>query len=219
MEMSLTGVVILLTMLVTLSICSYVTWRRFGKEFIGEIVLVKEPPSEISAMMAAYINSSRKETADYLTYIGLLELISKGFVVIEDYVDLKKFNKVKKNTEITDDKTEDEIKKEKKTVEIVGIEKYYRQITKKKYGFNMEEILSYFKKLFPFSQALQLQKNAIEMLEKSIKMSGFEDKKEYIENELNIFIYKDNKFMKSFGNELFANEILEGNYRDYYEEF
>lgn len=436
MEISLTQIIILLIMLITLVIYSYITWKKFGKNSVDEIISVSEPPKEISAMMAAYMDGS-KQTID-LAYLGLLELISKEFVIIEDYVDLK-------NYKVTED--EHEIKKDKKTVEIVDIEKYYRQITKKKYGFNMgkindygcrqwelseeermileflieydkesilgykkpimnqllkilevlkekfdgrgnyaflyligiksinsekwdkrfynsnwklkilyiiiiflfgillfifegmnaivplivlfptffwaillsnilflilktkafpvliklmislligafcgivyfsaglmlflfgiagvlitlttillvlyfrnvgkftdrgarikkdlegfkmyvksgevkkfndvEELISYFKKILPFSQALKVQKHVVEMIKKSIEISGLEDKKEYIENTLNIFIYKNDKFMKSFGNEIFAkeilekasNEALEGNY---YEEF
>ena len=436
MEISLTQIIILLIMLVTLAIYSYITWKKFGKNSVDEIISVSEAPKEISAMMAAYMDGS-KQTID-LAYLGLLELISKEFVIIEDYVDLK-------NYKVTED--EHEIKKDKKTVEIVDIEKYYRQITKKKYGFNMgkindygcrqwelseeermileflieydkesilgykkpimnqllkilevlkekfdgrgnyaflyligiksvnrekwdkrfynsnwkfkilyiiiiflfgillfifegmnaivplivifptffwaillsnilflilktkafsvliklmislligafcgivyfsaglmlfpfgiagviitlvtillvlyfrnigkftdrgarikkdlegfkmyvksgevkkfndvEELISYFKKILPFSQALKVQKHVVEMIKKSIEISGFEDKKEYIENTLNIFIYKNDKFMKSFGNEIFtkeilekaSNEALEGNY---YEEF
>ena len=436
MEISLTQIIILLIMLITLVIYSYITWKKFGKNSVDEIISVSEPPKEISAMMAAYMDGS-KQTID-LAYLGLLELISKEFVIIEDYVDLK-------NYKVTED--EHEIKKDKKTVEIVDIEKYYRQITKKKYGFNMckindygcrqwelseeermileflieydkesilgyknpimnqllkilevlkekfdgrgnhtflyligiksinrekwdkrfynsnwklkilyiiiiflfgillfifegmnaivplivlfptffwaillsnilflilktkgfpvliklmisiligvfcgivyfsaglmlfpfgiagviitlvtillvlyfrnigkftdggakikkdlegfkmyvksgevkkfndvEELISYFKKILPFSQALKVQKHVVEMVKKSIETSGFNDKKEYIENMLNIFIYKNDKFMKSFGNEIFAkeilekasNEALEGNY---YEEF
>ena len=136
MEISLTQIIILLIMLITLAIHSYITWKKSGKDSVYEIMSVSEPPKEISAMMATYINSSRKEIPDYLVYIGLLELINKGFVIIEDYVDLKKYNKVKKNSKMTED--EYEIKKDKKTVEIIDIEKYYRQITKKKYGFNMQ---------------------------------------------------------------------------------
>ena len=437
MEISLTQIIILLIMLVTLAIYSYITWKKFGKDSVDEIISVSEPPKEISAMMTAYINSSQKEMSNYLVYIGLLELISKGFVIIEDYVDLKKYNKVKKNSKMTED--EYEIKKDKKTVEIIDIEKYYRQITKKKYAFNMEkvndygcrqwelseeermvleflieydkdtilghkkpimeqflkilevvkekfdgrgnytflyligiksinkkkwdkrlytsnwrfrifyiiiiflfgiflfifegfegivpliiffpmyfwamllsgllfvilknkmfpmvirlavfiliglfeviilffsglmiyglgisgiiltlvailqffyfknigkytdrgievkrnleglkkyiksgetrkfenieEMILYFKKILPFSQALEVQKHVVKMVEKSIEISGFNDKKEYIQNMLNIFIYKNDKFMKSFGNEIFTNEILEGNY---YEKF
>ena len=436
MEISLTQIIILLIMLITLVIYSYITWKKFGKNSVDEIISVSEPPKEISAMMAAYMDGS-KQTID-LAYLGLLELISKEFVIIEDYVDLK-------NYKVTED--EHEIKKDKKTVEIVDIKKYYRQITKKKYGFNMgkindygcrqwelseeermileflieydkesilgyknpimnqllkilevlkekfdgrgnyaflyligiksinrekwdkrfynsnwklkilyiiiiflfgillfifegmnaivplivlfptflwaillsnilflilktkgfpvliklmislligvfcgivyfsaglmlfpfgiagviitlvtillvlyfrnigkftdggakikkdlegfkmyvksgevkkfndvEELISYFKKILPFSQALKVQKHVVKMIKKSIEISGFEDKKEYIENTLNIFIYKNDKFMKSFGNEIFAkeilekasNEALEGNY---YEEF
>lgn len=81
---------------------------------------------------------------------------------------------------------------------------------------NIEEMILYFKKILPFSQALEVQKHVVKMVEKSIEISGFNDKKEYIENMLNIFIYKNDKFMKSFGNEIFTNEILEGNY---YEKF
>ena len=436
MEISLTQIIILLIMLITLVIYSYITWEKFGKDSVDEIMSVSEPPKEISAMMAAYMDGS-KQTID-LAYLGLLELISKEFVIIEDYVDLK-------NYKVTED--EHEIKKDKKTVEIVDIEKYYRQITKKKYGFNMgkindygcrqwelseeermileflieydkesilgykkpimnqllkilevlkekfdgrgnyaflyligiksinrekwdkrfynsnwkfkilyiiiiflfgillfifegmkaivplivlfpiffwvillsnilflilktkafpvlmrlmislligafcgimyfwagfmlflfgiagvlitlstillvlyfrnigkftdrgievkrnleglkkyiksgetrkfeniEEMILYFKKILLFSQALEVQKHVVKMVEKSIEISGFNDKKEYIENMLNIFIYKNDKFMKSFGNEIFSkeilekasNEALEGNY---YEEF
>ena len=431
MEISLTQIIILLIMLITLVIYSYITWKKFGKNSVDEIISVSEPPKEISAMMAAYMDGS-KQTID-LAYLGLLELISKEFVIIQDYVDLK-------NYKVTED--EHEIKKDKKTVEIVDIEKYYRQITKKKYGFNMgkindygcrqwelseeermileflieydkesilgyknpimnqllkilevlkekfdgrgnyaflyligiksinrekwdkrfynsnwklkilyiiiiflfgillfifegmnaivplivlfptffwaillsnilflilktkgfpvliklmislligvfcgivyfsaglmlfpfeiagviitlvtillvlyfrnigkftdggakikkdlegfkmyvksgevkkfndvEELISYFKKILPFSQALKVQKHVVEMIKKSIEISGFEDKKEYIENTLNIFIYKNDKFMKSFAKEILekaSNEALEGNY---YEEF
>ena len=431
MEISSTQIIILLIMLITLVIYSYITWKKFGKNSVDEIISVSEPPKEISAMMAAYMDGS-KQTID-LAYLGLLELISKEFVIIEDYVDLK-------NYKVTED--EHEIKKDKKTVEIVDIEKYYRQITKKKYGFNMckindygcrqwelseeermileflieydkesilgyknpimnqllkilevlkekfdgrgnyaflyligiksinrekwdkrfynsnwklkilyiiiiflfgillfifegmnaivplivlfptffwaillsnilflilktkgfpvliklmislligvfcgivyfsvglmlfpfgiagviitlvtillvlyfrnigkftdggakikkdlegfkmyvksgevkkfndvEELISYFKKILPFSQALKVQKHVVEMIKKSIEISGFEDKKEYIENTLNIFIYKNDKFMKSFAKEILekaSNEALEGNY---YEEF
>ena len=431
MEISLTQIIILLIMLITLLIYSYITWKKFGKNSVDKIISVSEPPKEISAMMAAYMDGS-KQTID-LAYLGLLELISKEFVIIEDYVDLK-------NYKVTED--EHEIKKDKKTVEIVDIEKYYRQITKKKYGFNMgkindygcrqwelseeermileflieydkesilgykkpimnqllkilevlkekfdgrgnyaflyligiksinrekwdkrfynsnwkfkilyiiiiflfgillfifegmnaivplivlfptffwaillsnilflilktkafpvliklmislligafcgivyfsagvvlflfgiagvlitlttillvlyfrnvgkftdggarikkdlegfkmyvksgevkkfndvEELISYFKKILPFSQALKVQKHVVEMVKKSIEISGFNDKKEYIENMLNIFIYKNDKFMKSFAKEILekaSNEALEGNY---YEEF
>ena len=436
MEISSTQIIILLIMLITLVIYSYITWKKFGKNSVDEIISVSEPPKEISAMMAAYMDGS-KQTID-LAYLGLLELISKEFVIIEDYVDLK-------NYKVTED--EHEIKKDKKTVEIVDIEKYYRQITKKKYGFNMckindygcrqwelseeermileflieydkesilgyknpimnqllkilevlkekfdgrgnyaflyligiksinrekwdkrfynsnwkfktlyiiiiflfgillfifegmnaivplivlfptffwaillsnilflilktkgfpvliklmislligvfcgivyfsaglmlfpfeiagviitlvtillvlyfrnigkftdggakikkdlegfkmyvksgevkkfndvEELISYFKKILPFSQALKVQKHVVEMIKKSIEISGLEDKKEYIENTLNIFIYKNDKFMKSFAKEILekaSNEALEGNYYEefYYEEF
>ena len=89
---------------------------------------------------------------------------------------------------------------------------------------DVEELISYFKKILPFSQALKVQKHVVEMVKKSIEISGFNDKKEYIENMLNIFIYKNDKFMKSFVNEIFTNEILESARNDalggnYYEEF
>lgn len=132
MEISLTQIIILLIMLVTLAIYSYITWKKFGKDSVDEIMSVSEPPKEISAMMAAYMDGS-KQTID-LAYLGLLELISKEFVIIEDCVDLK-------NYKVTEDGHK--IKKDKKTVEIVDIEKYYRQITKKKYGFNMEKVNDY----------------------------------------------------------------------------
>ncbi|EEX74045.1 DUF2207 domain-containing protein [Leptotrichia hofstadii] len=119
MEISLTQIMILLIMLVTLAIYSYITWKKFGKDSVDEIISVSEPPKEISAMMTAYINSSQKEMSNYLVYIGLLELISKGFVIIEDYVDLKKYNKVKKNSKMTED--EYEIKKIKKLLKLLTL--------------------------------------------------------------------------------------------------
>ena len=115
MEISLTQIIILLIMLVTLAIYSYITWKKFGKDSVDEIMSVSEPPKEISAMMAAYMDGS-KQTID-LAYLGLLELISKEFVIIEDCVELK-------NYKVTEDGQK--IKKDKKTVEIVDIEKYYR---------------------------------------------------------------------------------------------
>lgn len=127
MEISLTQIIILLIMLITLAIYSYITWKKFGKDSVDEIISVSESPKEISAKMAAYMDGS-KQTID-LAYLGLLELISKGFVIIEDYVDLK-------NYKVTEDGHK--IKKDKKTVEIIDIEKYYRQITKKKYGFSIK---------------------------------------------------------------------------------
>ena len=66
MEISLTQIIILLIMLVTLAIYSYITWKKFGKDSVDEIISVSEPPKEISAMMATYINSSQKETSNYL---------------------------------------------------------------------------------------------------------------------------------------------------------
>ena len=96
-----------------------------------------------------------------------------------------------------------------------GLKKYIKSGETRNFE-NIEELISYFKKILPFSQALKVQKHVVEMVEKSMEMSGFTDKHEYIENALNIFIYKSDKFMKSFGNEIFTNEILEGNY---YEKF
>ena len=107
--------------------------------------------------------------------------------------------------------------------DLEGFKMYVKSGEVKKFN-DVEELISYFKKILPFSQALKVQKHVVEMIKKSIEISGFEDKKEYIENTLNIFIYKNDKFMKSFGNEIFtkeilekaSNEALEGNY---YEEF
>lgn len=107
--------------------------------------------------------------------------------------------------------------------DLEGFKMYVKSGEVKKFN-DVEELISYFKKILPFSQALKVQKHVVEMIKKSIEISGLEDKKEYIENTLNIFIYKNDKFMKSFGNEIFAkeilekasNEALEGNY---YEEF
>ncbi|EEX74046.1 DUF2207 family protein [Leptotrichia hofstadii] len=104
-----------------------------------------------------------------------------------------------------------------------GLKKYIKSGETRNFE-NIEELISYFKKILPFSQALKVQKHVVEMVKKSIEISGFNDKKEYIENMLNIFIYKNDKFMKSFGNEIFTNEILERAHNDglggnYYEEF
>ena len=81
---------------------------------------------------------------------------------------------------------------------------------------NIEELILYFKRILPFAQAMKLQKNVVEILEKSVEILAFGDKKEYIENEIDISIYKNNKFMKSFGLDIFTKEMLEA---DYYEGF
>ena len=59
MEISLTQIIILLIMLLTLAIYSYITWKKFGKDSVDEIMSVSEPPKEISAIMAAYIRNTR----------------------------------------------------------------------------------------------------------------------------------------------------------------
>ena len=83
-----------------------------------------------------------------------------------------------------------------------GLKKYIKSGEVKKYE-NMEEMITYFKEIIPFSEALRIKKETINMMEKTIELSGFEGEKEYIDKEIAGLIYKNDKLKKLFGEKLF----------------
>ena len=64
-------------------------------------------------------------------------------------------------------------------------------------------MIAYFKEIIPFSEALRIKKETINMMEKTIELSGFEKEKEYIDKEISGSIYKNDKLKKLFGEKLF----------------
>ena len=78
------GVIILAAMLGVLVFYSYVTWKWHGKRRIKDIEPVPEIPKNISPMMAALADGIKDPTE--IVYIGMLSLIEKGFIKVEDSV-------------------------------------------------------------------------------------------------------------------------------------
>ena len=62
---------------------------------------------------------------------------------------------------------------------------------------------TYFKEIIPFSEALRIKKETINMMEKTIELSGFEKEKEYIDKEISGSIYKNDK-LKLFGEKIYC---------------
>ena len=83
-----------------------------------------------------------------------------------------------------------------------GLKKYIKSGEVKKYD-NIEEMITYFKEIIPFSEALRIKKETISMMEKTIELSGFEKEKEYIDKEISGLIYKNDKLKKLFGEKIF----------------
>ena len=83
-----------------------------------------------------------------------------------------------------------------------GLKKYIKSGEVKKYD-NIKEMIAYFKEIIPFSEALRIKKETINMMEKTIELSGFEKEKEYIDKEISGSIYKNDKLKKLFGEKLF----------------
>ena len=83
-----------------------------------------------------------------------------------------------------------------------GLKKYIKSGEVKKYE-NMEEMITYFKEIIPFSEALRIKKETINMMEKTIELSGFEGEKEYIDKEIAGLIYKNDKLKKLFGEKIY----------------
>ena len=83
-----------------------------------------------------------------------------------------------------------------------GLKKYIKSCEVKKYE-DVEEMITYFKEIIPFSEALRIKKETISMMDKTIELSGFEKEKEYIDKEIAGLIYKNDKLKKLFGEKLF----------------
>lgn len=83
-----------------------------------------------------------------------------------------------------------------------GLKKYIKSGEAKKYD-NIEEMIAYFKEIIPFSEALSIKKETLNMMEKTIELSGFEEEKEYIDKETSGSIYKNDKLKKLFGEKIF----------------
>jgi len=78
------GVIILAAMLGVLVFYSYITWKWHGERRIKDIEPVSEIPKNISPMMAALADGIKDATE--IVYIGMLSLIEKGFIKVEDSV-------------------------------------------------------------------------------------------------------------------------------------
>ena len=78
------GVITLAAMLGVLVFYSYITWKWHGNRRIKGIEPVSEIPKNISPMMAAL--ADRIKDATEIIYIGMLSLIEKGFIKVEDSV-------------------------------------------------------------------------------------------------------------------------------------
>ena len=78
------GIITLAAMLGVLVFYSYITWKWHGNRRIKGIEPVSEIPKNISPMMAAL--ADRIKDATEIIYIGMLSLIEKGFIKVEDSV-------------------------------------------------------------------------------------------------------------------------------------
>ena len=87
-----------------------------------------------------------------------------------------------------------------------GLKKYIKSGEVKKYD-DIEEMIAYFKEIIPFSEALSIKKETLNMIEKTIELSGFEGEKEYIDKEISGSIYKNDKLKKLFGEKIFYKSI------------
>ena len=87
-----------------------------------------------------------------------------------------------------------------------GLKKYIKSGEVKKYE-DVEEMIAYFKEIIPFSEALSIKKETLNMIEKTIELSGFEKEKEYIDKEIAGSIYKNDKLKKLFGEKIFYKAI------------
>ena len=83
-----------------------------------------------------------------------------------------------------------------------GLKKYIKSGESKKYD-DIEEMITYFKEIIPFSEALSIKKETLNMIEKTIELSGFEGEKEYIDKEISGSIYKNDKLKKLFGEKIY----------------
>lgn len=78
------GIITLAAMLGVLVFYRYITWKWYGKRRIKDIEPVSEIPKNISPMMAALEDGIKDATE--IVYIGMLSLIEKGFIKVEDSI-------------------------------------------------------------------------------------------------------------------------------------
>ena len=83
-HLKIEGIITLAAMLGVLVFYSYITWKWHGKRRIKDIEPVSEIPKNISPMMAALADGIKDPTE--IVYIGMLSLIEKGFIKVEDSV-------------------------------------------------------------------------------------------------------------------------------------
>ena len=83
-HLKIEGIITLAVMLGVLVFYSYITWKWYGKRRIKDIEPVSEIPRNISPMMAALADGIKNATE--IVYIGMLSLIEKGFIKVEDSV-------------------------------------------------------------------------------------------------------------------------------------
>ena len=78
------GIITLAAMMGVLVFYSYITWKWYGNRRIKDIEPVPKIPKNISPMMAALADGIKDATE--IVYIGMLSLIEKGFIKVEDSV-------------------------------------------------------------------------------------------------------------------------------------
>lgn len=83
-HLKIEGIITLAAMLGVLLFYSYITWKWHGKRRIKDIEPVSEIPKNISPMMAALADGIKDPTE--IVYIGMLSLIEKGFIKVEDSI-------------------------------------------------------------------------------------------------------------------------------------
>ena len=83
-HLKIEGIITLAAMLGVLLFYSYITWKWHGKRRIKDIEPVSEIPKNISPMMAALADGIKDSTE--IVYIGMLSLIEKGFIKVEDSI-------------------------------------------------------------------------------------------------------------------------------------
>ena len=83
-HLKIEGIITLVVMLGVLVFYSYITWKWHGKRRIKDIEPVSEIPKNISPMMAALADGIKDATE--IVYIGMLSLIEKGFIKVEDSI-------------------------------------------------------------------------------------------------------------------------------------
>ena len=83
-HLKIEGIITLAVMMGVLVFYSYITWKWYGKRRIKDIEPVSDIPKNISPMMAALADGIKDATE--IVYIGMLSLIEKGFIKVEDSV-------------------------------------------------------------------------------------------------------------------------------------